>query len=265
MKQEHIVLFIFLFLISVVNQYYNKYLNHTVEFFDDEQVIRTSMIATKRQECVDLLVKIESFVKVMFQVYNLQNVPNTPESVVAKEKDVEEKDVNIDYVVEEFENYDIDGCINKNYESTWKKDLETLKSRNEIIQYIAILNEIYNSNIYKALAVRQKVLDTISTLNSILFVSNDTDFVECERVTESQQHIGSLFCDETKIETDVFTHQKQEFENQITKIRTLVCSLIVLYNDLHHLAKEMVNANLKMNSFWENGVQSNTNIQFKKD
>lgn len=268
MKNDYILFIIFLFIISIFNQCHNKYMNKTVELFyvDDSDEKRKL-----KQEIMEILERLESYIKVIVNFRNFNNNKflneqgneNTAEASteVSNEASTEVQEP----IIEEFINYSIEGC-NKDYESSWKEDFTNFSSREEILNYIFMLNQIYDKNISNTIQLKDNLIDMIHSMKKVFDSSTDSDFVDCQQITPNQEQIINRYCVLNDESIDLFTKQKIVFNEDIDNISKDICTLLVKYNDLHHIVHEIRNVNNYYNSIWEdeNNI-TKTNIQFKSD
>ena len=260
MNKDYILYVTFLFIISVFNQFHNKYINKTIELFYSENNIE---ITTVKEEILELLERLESYIKVIvnFKNFNNSRFLNEQTTEIPNEVNNEEKEE----IVENFVNYTIEGC-NKDYESSWKEEYENFTSREELLNYISTLNLLYDKNISNSIQLKDNLIDMIYSMKKVFTNSTDTNFVNCEQITPNQQQIIDKYCVLNDPSIDLFTKQKIMFAEDINTITNDICSLLVKYNDLHHLVKELRNVNNYYNSLWEDEQHLNkTNIQFKTD
>ena len=263
MNKEYILYFIFLFIISFFNQCHNKYLNKTVEIFSTDDNLNEINIV--RQEILELLERLESYIKIIINFKNFNNNKFLNENLEPEQVAEPEESPIEESPIEEFVNYSIEGC-NKDYESIWKEDFKTFTSREEIMNYVLLLNTLYDKNISKSIKLKENILDDIYIMKKILDNSTDTDFVNCEQITPKQQQIVNKYCVLNDESVDLFTKQKIKFTEDVNAISNNICTLIVNYNDLHHIVKEIIEVNGFLNSIWDDDKEINkTNVQFKTE
>lgn len=254
MKKDYILFLIFLFIISIFNQCHNKYMNKTIElFYNDKSVENTKL----KQEIMEILEKLESYINIIvnFKNFNNNKILNEQQVITNNEEPI----------IEEFTNYTIEGC-NKDYESTWKEEYMQFTSREELLNYIFLLNGLYDTNISNSIQLKDNVIDMIHSIKKVFDNSTDTDFVNCEQIPPKQEKIIEKYCVLNDESVDLFTQQKIAFTEDINNISNDVCTLLVKYNDLHHIVNEITNVNKYYNSLWDNEENfTKTNIQFKSD
>lgn len=257
MNKEYILYFIFLFIISVFNQCHSKYMNRTVEMFND---INVKNINSIKLEISEILEKLESYVDKIVNFTNFNNSKFLNENY----DELNDDELNDDEpIVEEFMNYSIEGC-NRDYESSWKEEFKSFTSREQIINYVFMLNSLYDKNISKLIELKESIIDDIYLMKKIINNSTDTEFVNCDQISPKQTQIIEKYCVDD--DEDVFTNQKIVFTTDINTISDNICALVVGYNDLHHIVKEIIDVNTFLNSIWKDENEINkTNIQFKTD
>jgi len=245
--------FIFLLIISFFNQCHSKYMNRTVEMFND---INVKNINSIKLEISEILEKLESYVD---KIVNFKNFNNS------KFLNENSNELNDDeQIVEEFVNYSIEGC-KRDYESSWKEEFKSFTSREQIINYVFILNSLYDKNISKLIELKENIIDNIYIMKKIINNSTDSEFVNCDQISPKQQQIIEKYCNDDE-NVDMFTKQKIVFTEDINTISDNICTLVVGYNDLHHIVKEIIDVNIFFNSIWTDEKEINkTNIQFKTD
>lgn len=253
MNKEYILYFIFLLIISFFNQCHSKYMNRTVEMFND---INVKNINSIKLEISEILEKLESYVD---KIVNFKNFNNS------KFLNENSNELNDDeQIVEEFVNYSIEGC-KRDYESSWKEEFKSFTSREQIINYVFILNSLYDKNISKLIELKENIIDNIYIMKKIINNSTDSEFVNCDQISPKQQQIIEKYCNDDE-NVDMFTKQKIVFTEDINTISDNICTLVVGYNDLHHIVKEIIDVNIFFNSIWTDEKEINkTNIQFKTD
>lgn len=259
MNKEYILYFIFLFIISFFNQCHIKYMNKTVEMFND---INVNDINSIKLEISEILEKLQSYVE---KIVNFQNFNNSKFLNENYDELNDDDDLNDDEpIVEEFVNYSIEGC-KRDYESSWKEEFKLFTSREQIINYVFTLNSLYDKNISNLIELKEGIIDNIYLMKKIVNNSTDTDFVNCDQISPKQKQIKEKYCVDDE-SVDMFTKQKIVFTEDVNTISDNICTLVVGYNDLHHIVKEIIDVNTFLNSIWKDESEINkTNIQFKTD
>lgn len=258
MNKEYILYFIFLFIISFFNQCHSKYMNKTVEMFND---INGNNINSIKLEISEILEKLQSYVEKIVNFKNFNNSKFLNENY--NESNDDELNDN-SQIIEEFVNYSIEGC-KRDYESSWKEEFKSFTSREQIINYVFTLNSLYDKNISKLIELKEGIIDNIYLMKKIFNNSTDTDFVNCNQISPKQKQVIEKYCTEDE-SVDMFTKQKIIFTEDVNTMSDNICTLIVGYNDLHHIVKEIIDVNIFLNSIWKDEKEYNkTNIQFKTD
>lgn len=231
-------------------------MNKTVElFYVDDSVEKQKL----KQEIMEILERLESYIKVIVNFKNFNNNKFLNEQGDKTNTEVQEP------IIEEFINYSIEGC-NKDYESSWKEDFANFSSREEILKYIFMLNQIYDKNISNSIQLKDNLIDMIHSMKKVFDSSTDSDFVDCQQITPNQEQIINKYCVLNDESIDLFTKQKIVFNEDINSISEDICTLLVNYNDLHHIVNEIRTVNNYYNSIWEDEKNiTKTNIQFKSD